>query len=204
MAGGFLPICPGDTNGHTIALYVEDDLDYSKPVRIALLDAKRKPVAQSCVLNNVEIGDLCAKLQRIYLKRTGRVVWPYSGTLTKRFYDKALIDADKCADIAARQKELHTTKEWLLSIQCRPNVDELAKAADALEIDDDPLGLEDDTTPRTRYFVHPESDSYFTTEDGSYPGTDGCVEEVDKETYDKFVLDVASADDPLSDEDDEI
>jgi hypothetical protein len=41
--------------------------------------------------------------------------------------------------------------------------------------------------PSTRYFVHPESNSFFTTEDGSHPGTDGFVEEVDKDEYDRFV-----------------
>lgn len=37
---------------------------------------------------------------------------------------------------------------------------------------------------KTRYFIHPESNSLFTTDDGSFP-SDGLVEELDKEQYDK-------------------
>jgi plasmid maintenance system antidote protein VapI len=38
-----------------------------------------------------------------------------------------------------------------------------------------------------RYFAHPESDSIFTTEDGSRPVGDGMVEELDKQQYDAIV-----------------
>jgi hypothetical protein len=38
-------------------------------------------------------------------------------------------------------------------------------------------------TPATRYFYHPESDSLMISEDGSHPGTDGLVEEIDRAKY---------------------
>lgn len=39
------------------------------------------------------------------------------------------------------------------------------------------------TDKTLRYFIHPESDCCFFTEDGTHPGTDGLVEEVDREQY---------------------
>jgi hypothetical protein len=53
-----------------------------------------------------------------------------------------------------------------------------------------------------RYFAHPESDSVFTTEDGSRPVGDGMVEELDKEQYDAIVarkaLETAPAEKPAA------
>lgn len=40
--------------------------------------------------------------------------------------------------------------------------------------------------PATRYFYHPESDCLMTTEDGTHPGTDGLLEEIDRETYERL------------------
>lgn len=40
-------------------------------------------------------------------------------------------------------------------------------------------------TPITRYFYHPESDCLMRTEDGSHPGTDGLVEEISVEEYER-------------------
>jgi plasmid maintenance system antidote protein VapI len=45
--------------------------------------------------------------------------------------------------------------------------------------------------PSVRYFVHPESGSCFTTNDGSRPLGDGFVEEVDKDQYDRFAAEAA-------------
>lgn len=41
--------------------------------------------------------------------------------------------------------------------------------------------------PVTRYFYHPESDCLMRTEDGSHPGTDGLVEEIDEEEYERVL-----------------
>ena len=48
--------------------------------------------------------------------------------------------------------------------------------------------------PATRYFFHPESGSLFTTEDGSFPPSDGLVEEVDAEDYAKLAAEFAEYD----------
>lgn len=42
-------------------------------------------------------------------------------------------------------------------------------------------------SPAPRHFYHPESDSLMMTEDGSHPGTDGLVEEVDVVRYEEIL-----------------
>ena len=53
--------------------------------------------------------------------------------------------------------------------------------------------------PETRYFIHPESASAFTTEDGTRPIGDGLVEEVDRETFLRCQAEWAPEADPLAD-----
>ena len=48
---------------------------------------------------------------------------------------------------------------------------------------DNAAAAKGETGPRTRYFIHPESGSCFTTEDGSRPIGDGLVEEVSSAQY---------------------
>lgn len=55
------------------------------------------------------------------------------------------------------------------------------------EIAEDEAADKRETVPGTRYFIHPESGSHFTTEDGSRPVGDGLVEEVSAEQYAAYV-----------------
>lgn len=48
-------------------------------------------------------------------------------------------------------------------------------------------GLAQTDTPEPRYFYHPESDCLMTTDDGSHPGTDELVEEIDRDEYDRIM-----------------
>lgn len=51
--------------------------------------------------------------------------------------------------------------------------------------------------PAVRYFFHPESGGLFTTEDGSFPPSDGLVEEVSAEDYARLTAELTSpADSP--------
>lgn len=49
-----------------------------------------------------------------------------------------------------------------------------------------------------RYFYHPESDCLMTTTDGSHPGSDGLVEEIDRAEYERIAdLQAKAADDDI-------
>lgn len=49
-------------------------------------------------------------------------------------------------------------------------------------VEHDPYG-----EPAARYFYHPESNCLMRTEDGSHPGADGLVEEIDADEYDRVL-----------------
>lgn len=51
------------------------------------------------------------------------------------------------------------------------------------EIEEDEAADAADAAPQVRYFYHPESNCLDKTEDGSHPGTDGLLEEIDAEKY---------------------
>ena len=54
-------------------------------------------------------------------------------------------------------------------------------------------GVCSDDAPELRYFYHPESDCLMATADGSRPGTDGLVEEIDAAEYNRIKAQQAAA-----------
>lgn len=58
--------------------------------------------------------------------------------------------------------------------------------------------------PSPRYFYHPESDSLMVTNDGTHPGTDGLVEEIDRAAYDRIKAEQEAAAVVPDDEDDDL
>lgn len=65
--------------------------------------------------------------------------------------------------------------------------------ADSIHASEEVVKLgEDAPVASVRYFVHPESDSCFTTGAEGYGEGDGLVEEVDQETYERFKAHIGS------------
>lgn len=54
-----------------------------------------------------------------------------------------------------------------------------------------------DSVEGTRYWHHPESGSVFTTEPGEPEPTDGLVEQIDKDDYEKLKIEYGAEDDPF-------
>ena len=140
-------------------------------VRIAFVAPDGSTLLETDDLSTANVCDAAHAFSRIYFDKTKRVVWPIGGAM-----------------LHAYEKEQEKAEAEHLEREKARNPDAAANyAARVVE-----------SKPATRYFFHPESDSLFTTEDGSRPVGDGLVEEIDEERYLRIKAELAAPAIPLS------